>query len=146
MLTCMYWLTTMTFISMATNRHNQLQSRFITGVAATFNYMSLVQCRQCEQLSHYMKRFQDGTTKCVPCTKCPRGQCIASHCVGFKDNVCRQPDQNEYIHGHDCTLCSECGTKRTTVRNCSKHFDTQCGDCVPGFKWDSLLFDCVDAP
>ncbi|CAH1777431.1 unnamed protein product, partial [Owenia fusiformis] len=120
---------------------SRLQHKIATAI--TFNYMSLVQSTPCEDISQYAMKLQDGSIKCTPCTRCKEEQCIASHCFGFKDSICRMPNKNEFILGHTCRICSDCGTKRIILRNCTQFSDTSCGGCIAGFLWDSLILDCV---
>ncbi|CAH1777433.1 unnamed protein product [Owenia fusiformis] len=97
----------------------------------------------CRELREYKKVLPDGTEACVPCSKCPRGQCFVNHCFEETDTACRKPRQNEYIERHVCTVCSGCEGRRAVLKNCTKHSDTRCGDCLEGYTWDSMLEECL---
>ncbi|CAH1802790.1 unnamed protein product [Owenia fusiformis] len=125
------------------------KQNWILSVTMTLRFMACIECapssqgRACHELKEYKMKYPDGTSNCVPCSKCQKGQCVASHCFEYTDTTCRTPRQNEYIEGHVCTVCSDCGNNRIVLRNCTKHADTDCGDCESGYTWDPMIEDCV---
>ncbi|CAH1777429.1 unnamed protein product, partial [Owenia fusiformis] len=116
----------------------EYQEIWFLPASMALNCMASIECAPssqgttCHELKEYMVKYPDGTTNCVPCTKCPGGQCVAAHCFEYTNTVCRSPRSNEYIATHVCTVCSNCGDTRTVKRNCTKHSDTVCGDCKTG--------------
>ncbi|CAH1777428.1 unnamed protein product [Owenia fusiformis] len=127
----------------------EYQEIWFLPASMALNCMASIECAPssqgttCHELKEYMVKYPDGTTNCVPCTKCPGGQCVAAHCFEYTNTVCRSPRSNEYIATHVCTVCSNCGDTRTVKRNCTKHSDTVCGDCKTDYIWNSMIEDCV---
>ncbi|CAH1777424.1 unnamed protein product [Owenia fusiformis] len=132
-----------------TGIRGEYQQNWFLPLTMAFKYMASMECAPslqdppCHELKEYKVKYQDGTSSCVPCSKCQKGQCVASHCFEYTDTTCRTPRQNEYIERHICIVCSDCGNNRIVIRNCTKHADTDCGDCKSGYTWDPMVEDCV---
>ncbi|XP_078094973.1 tumor necrosis factor receptor superfamily member 25-like isoform X3 [Mustelus asterias] len=105
-------------------------------------------CQPC--LKDTYLAFENYHRVCQICTLCDKDfQIILQNCTTTSNTVCGCPanqyknchsDECQSFHCQDCSKCSN----RQVIKNCSNRFNTQCGECQPGYyKHDDQCKPCT---
>ncbi|XP_068718150.1 uncharacterized protein [Montipora capricornis] len=93
---------------------------------------------------------RNGKHSCQACPVCSKVSGLTVPCGSIvREGIsiaCKRPTDGTTFVDKDGVLrpCSVCSPDQEVIRNCSSHFDTQCGRCKQGFFYNSYSKTCQE--